>query len=305
MAVFLLLVGKLLPLYLLIALGFVAGRLLNADRRTVGSLLIYLIAPLVVFHGTATSALDATIIALPLATYACSCLIGLGFFLIGRRLLKDERTGILGFTAGTGNTGYFGLPVAIALFGETATGPLVVAALGTLLYENTVGFYLTAKGKHTAADSLRKVLKLPTVYAFAAGLTANALHIPLGAGYLGLIANVRGAYAVLGMMLIGLGLAAVRASSIDKAFTGLCFLAKFVAWPAVMTGVIALDRAWLGLFTPLMTDVLILISIVPMAANTVAVATVLDVHPEKAAFAVLLSTLASLVVIPLVATLAL
>lgn len=45
-------------------------------------------------------------------------------------------------------------------------------------------------------------------------------------------------------------------------------------------------------------------SIVPLAANVVAIATLVDAEPEKAAFAVLLSTIFSLIFIPVMVFLA-
>src|SRR5690348_8810287 len=40
---------KLIPLYCVILLGFLAGRYLHAQKETIGSLLIYIIAPFVIF----------------------------------------------------------------------------------------------------------------------------------------------------------------------------------------------------------------------------------------------------------------
>jgi predicted permease len=43
-------------------------------------------------------------------------------------------------------------------------------------------------------------------------------------------------------------------------------------------------------------------SIVPLAANTIAIATELDVHPEESTIAVFLSTIFALFYIPLIIT---
>jgi hypothetical protein len=48
---------------------------------------------------------------------------------------------------------------------------------------------------------------------------------------------------------------------------------------------------------------LLLLSFVPMAANTVVIANLLGVRPEKAAIAVFLSTLAALLYVPLMVSL--
>ena len=87
----------------------------------------------------------------------------------------------------------------------------------------------------------------------------------------------------------------------DFKFISLAFLAKFLVWPLFMLGLIFLDSRFFGLFSPLLHKIMFLISIVPIAANTVAYAALLKTHPQKAAVAVLLSTLFALVYIPVLA----
>ena len=110
--------------------------------------------------------------------------------------------------------------------------------------------------------------------------------------------QVRGAYTVIGMMIIGLGLAKITHLAKDGKFVLSTLLAKFVVWPAVAAAVIFLDRHTVQLFSEEVYAVLTLISIVPMAANTVSYAEALRTHPEKAALAVFVSTLVALLVIP-------
>jgi predicted permease len=70
-----------------------------------------------------------------------------------------------------------------------------------------------------------------------------------------------------------------------------------------MVLIILIDIRWLHLFNPLIYHVLALLAIVPLAANTVAYATQLNAHPEKAAVTVLASTLWALIYIPLIMSL--
>jgi predicted permease len=72
MQLFLFLVAKLIPLYLLIAVGFVAAKYLNAKKETLASLLIYVIAPVVVFYGVATTKLTVSALALPIIFFVFS-----------------------------------------------------------------------------------------------------------------------------------------------------------------------------------------------------------------------------------------
>ena len=104
-------------------------------------------------------------------------------------------------------------------------------------------------------------------------------------------------------MLIGLGLTSLRHWRVDRAFLGLAFLAKFVVWPLFVLLLVARDRTWYHLYPATAHKAFILISVCPLAANTVVFATQLRTHPDKAALAVLLSTLVALICIPLVAVL--
>jgi malate permease and related proteins len=71
----------------------------------------------------------------------------------------------------------------------------------------------------------------------------------------------------------------------------------------VILAFIALDRGFLHFYTTVIHQVMVLASIVPLAANTVAIATELKTQPEKAALAVLLSTVFALFYIPTLVTL--
>lgn len=304
MTVFLTILLKLVPLYLMISLGYLAAKGLNAQKETIAKLLIYIIAPTVLFYGAFTTEINFANLSLPFLFFTIACLMSLLFYGIGSFVYKKDSTkNILAFTSGTGNTGYFGLPVIYAVLGEQAFSLAALCILGFVLYENTLGYYLTAKGNYSAKDSLKKVVKLPIIYAFSLGLLFNLFSVNLGDMAVTTIGHFKGAYTLLGMMIIGMGLASVRLQHLDLKFIFLTFLAKFITWPLIIAGVIFLDQTAFHLYGTSIYNVMIIMAIVPLAANTVAFATELNVHPDKAALAVLLSTLFALFYIPLATTL--
>ena len=305
MQVFLLLLAKLVPLYALVALGFFAGRVLGVGREPVAKLLIYVIVPAVTFYGVATVELDAAVLSLPLVFYAvCTCM-GLLAFAFTRTMWKDSSAHILAYTCGTGNNGYFGYPLVLALFGEQAFALAVVAGIGFLLYECTTGLLLLSRGSPEAGSGWKRILRFPMPYAFLLGLAWNVLHLPLPQPALDLLLAFRGAFTVLGMMLVGLGLAGVKRLFVDRRFLTVAFVFKFLLWPLLVLGFIAMDRGFLHLYGEQVHQVMTALAIVPLAANTVAWATELKMHPEKAASAVFLSTAFALLYIPLVVGIAL
>ncbi len=300
--VFLTLILKMIPLYFIILLGFIAGKYLSAKKETMASLLIYIISPIIVFNGVLTTKISISTLSLPVLFFFLACLTSLIFYKIAGYIWKDSTKNILGFTAGTGNTGYFGIPVAYAIFSQDLIGLVILSILGFILYESSLGFFITAKGHHSAKESLMKVLKLPAIYAFLLGLLVNLSGVQLGQVYTDTIASFGGAYMILGMMIIGLGLAEISSYKFDFKFIGLAFLAKFIWWPLLVLGVIFIDNFFFNIYNSSTHKVMILMSIVPLAANTVAFATELNAQPEKASLAVLLSTLFALFYIPFIVT---
>lgn len=299
MQIFTTLLLKLIPLYILIGLGYIAGRFLHAKKETVASLLLYIIAPVVVFYGALTTPLTVGILSLPVLYFSLATILCFTFLKLAGYVWKDATKNILAFAAGSSNTGYFGLPVILSLFGQEMLSIAVLIILGVLFYENSVGFFVTARGHHTIEESLSRLARLPTIYAFLIGLCLNAIGLKPDIGFVEIINNFRGAYTVLGMMLIGLGLSNIVSFSIDWTFIGLSFLAKFFISPFLIGAVIYFDTILFHIYPETIHKVMFVMSIVPLAGNLVAFATELKTHPEKTAIAVLLSTLFALVYIPI------
>lgn len=301
MEIFFALLFKLIPLYVIIFLGFVAGKFLHVKKESVASLVIYLVAPIVFFHGVYTTHISLSTISSPLLVFAICCCVGMLSYGLGSLFWKDSTRNILAFIAADGNSGYFGLPVALILFPESYIGLFIFAGLGVLLYESTLGFFIAARGAFTVKDSFIKLIKLPVIYSIALGLIANLLQIHFGSWYPDVVTNFKGAYTILGMMIIGLGIAAITEYKFDFLFTLLSFIGRFLIWPILAFAVIFVDSHLTKFYSLEMYRILTLLAVVPLAANSVAFATLLKSHPEKVALTVLLSTLFALLYIPFIA----
>jgi predicted permease len=298
MAAALALFVKLLPLYVTVALGWVAGRYLEASGKHIAGIMLYIVTPSVVFSGVMAAPLTPQVILLPALVFGFCTLIALIHLVIARKLLTDGSASVIPLSVGTGNTGYFGIPVALLLFGEQGLALYIVCMLGTTLFENSVGFYLAARGKYSIRDALVRVARLPSVYAFAAAVALNLSGVSIPEAFVPLFDNLRGAYSILGMMIIGMGILSFRGLAGNPVFTGLAFFGKFVSWPALALAFWWLDAQVLGIYDLAVHQAIFLISITPIAANTVVIATLLDAAPRQAAGTTLLSTLFALGFIP-------
>jgi predicted permease len=297
-AFFISLLTKIVPLYLNIGLGFLAGKSLHTNKDTIARFVFFIINPMIIFNGVLYVELEPSVLSLPLVTYCISCVLCVLFYRLSKNIWEDSSKNLVAYSAGTGNSGYFGLPVALLLFSNEGEGIYILLLLGVTLYENTLGYYLLAKGSLPAKECFKKVFQLPSLYAFLVALSLNYFKVPVPGIFVDFMVHIKGAYIVLGMMIIGLSLAELPHFKLDKKFIGMTFLAKFFAWPLAVLALNYMDSWFFGFYTHDIHNALMLISIVPIAVNTVIVASLLDSKPEKASAAILLSTFFALFYVP-------
>jgi predicted permease len=299
LSLFFLLLGKILPLYTIILCGYVAGRVLNVQRESIASLAIYFITPVVFFGATAQMHVEKEFLLLPPGVYLLSCVLGLGAYAVAGKIWPDIRKNLAGYMMGTANQGYFGVPVFTALFGGEHLGLYIFAGLGLSLYEATFGYYLMARGKSSVRDSLKKLARLPVIPAALAGIAFSALGFTLPDTLKDFYTLYRGAYTVLGMLLIGLGLGRLHHLARDPGFTAFTLAGRFIVWPLAGFLFLQTHAHVLGNVPEQVRQIVTLLSILPVAANAVAFATHLKMEPEKTAATVVISTFFALFYIPL------
>jgi malate permease and related proteins len=291
--------ARIFPLFLNIILGWILGRYFQVSRESIAKILIYFATPIIVFNATYSTPISSSTLLLPALVYIFCLIVSHLFLWIGKMTLKDNRANLLAFGVGDGNTGYFGIPLVLALFGDQFINTYIFATLGIILYENTFGIYLISRGNYSIKESLLKLVKLPIIYGLIGGFIVKFAGIELGDIYSGFVLNYRGMYATLGVMLIGVALSQVQRITIDKRFIVLNLIAKFFVWPVLMLTYIYFDKNIFHLFNAEIYKILLIISIVPLPGNAVAYASLLKIHPEKAAIAVFISTIFALIYIPI------
>ncbi len=293
---------KLLPSFLFIVFGYLGSRYLHVQKETLARILIYILSPAVTLLGAWVAPLDHGNLYLPLVCFGISSFVCILVYKGAWWVPKPKRN-LLAYASACCNSGYFGLPLAVALLGEEAFARAVLISMGFFFFENTLGFYVSARGKFSIRESLKRLFRLPYIYAFALGLFLNFFGVErmdiLGAEVL---PQTRGAYSVLGMMLVGVGIGMAThnfAVLLRDSFTSSVMLIKFLLLPFLMSLLVIVDSYFLAFSVEAKVS-LMLASFLPIAANTVAFATELKLVPDLAAIGVTLSTLFSLLFYPLV-----
>lgn len=299
LSLFFVLLGKILPLYISIILGYLSVRCLKVDKSAIAALLFYIIGPVVVFSATMSVQITPGVLFLPIFFYLFSSAIAFLTLHIWGKDWPDATGNILAFATGTGNTGYFGIVLALIIFEPHIADIFIFAVLASLFYETTTGYFVTAKGSFTGSESLQKVLRLPALYAFILALGLNVAEVKLPEVIYSYTGQFKVAFSILGMMLLGMGFDQWKKSEgIDMKFLSISLIAKFLFWPLAILAIILFDRSTTQLLSDDLYRVMFLFAIVPLAGNTVTLAVLLKAQPEKAAFTVLISTVISIFSIP-------
>ena len=223
-------------------------------------------------------------------------LIGTAITLLLTARRKDRRAPIFRFACVFSNAAYMGFPLISALFG--AEGLLYASAYVTvfniLLW--TMGYGMVS-GSSNPKEVARSLLHTPVLYAMVVGLAIYLLQIPVPNLIAQPIDLLSGMNTPLSMLITGMLIAAGDLKSIvcDQHIWKLAAL-RMVLIPAVCVAVFAL----LG-FHGMSAQVVLLLECCPAAAITSVFAVQFGHEERFAAGSVVLTTLLSIVTLPLCA----
>lgn len=288
------------PLYIYIIMGFVAGRMLKVKQESITQMLFYIVNPVVIFHNISIAKITHSLLVIPIVFFLMCSFMCLFFYYLGKKIWSDDTKNLLAFAAGTGNLGYMMLPIIYVFFGQELIVVFFMLVVGMSFYENTVGFYVSAAGKYTAKESLIKVLKLPSIYSFVLAIIASKLEIQMPESIGIFTKNISVMYSILGMMVVGLSVSNIQKLEIDVKLVGMCFLARFVAWPLMSFLLILLDRYFLHIYADKIHQMFMVVSFIPLGVSSLIVSTILNNKPEKITSALVIATVSTLFYVPLV-----
>lgn len=300
MSITVLILFNILPLCGFVGLGYFAGRRLKVDPQTLASLAIFIFAPIVMFGAVARLDLEPAYLALPVVVFAICAAITFASYGLAGRVFPGTLPNFIGMASSSGNTGYFGLPIVIALLGSDAAGVYLLMNLAFVFTESTIGYYVGARGQYDVRQSLRKLARLPNLYAVALAFVWNLAELPFPDLAVAWWEKAAGAWSILGMMLVGVVLARAGKVEIHPGLLAWLGAVKFLVWPALTYGFAMLDAAWLGWYGREVHVMLLIMGVVPLAGNLSAFATQLGLRSGEAATMTVLSTLFSIVYIPAV-----
>ncbi len=295
MEVFSRIAGIILPVFMIIAAGYLYTRVRGASAKAemvhVNRISSELLCPLLLFSALASKDFDA---AANFPLLLAGMLIALGSGLIAWPVAR-----LFGFDMRTfvppmiyNNCGNMGLPLAVLAFGPTGLPQAVALFMACSLAYFTVGIRLLEHGRASHSSALRRMMSNPMMQAMTAGMLFALLKISLPDVLMQALRML--GEASIPLMLLALG---VRMSNVD-----------FRSWRIGVIGAVVCPLA--GIATAMMLDPFLsltdvqrgqmyLFASLPPSVMSFMVAESYEQEPDKVAAIVLLGNLAALGFVPL------
>lgn len=204
--------NNLLPILLLSGAGFIVGKFLSVDSRTIGRVVFYIFAPMLVFDLLLHNDIKVNeAISVVVFTATMILIMGLLTFAIGSAM-KLTRPALMAVLIATmfGNTGNYGLPLVSFAFGEQGLryGGLLFVTTSVLF--NTVGILIASLGHANFKDAALGLLKVPTVYGVLFALLINGLNIEMPLALSRTIDLAAGGSIPMMIVLLGVELSRIK-----------------------------------------------------------------------------------------------
>ena len=284
--------GIILPVFSVIAVGYLWGRRAKPDMSVVNRLSMNVLAPALIFSALSSRTFDVRADAM-LMVGSVGIVLGSGLLAwpVARLLRQDARTFVPPMMFN--NCGNMGLPLAVLAFGEKGFGPMVALFTISNLLHFTLGAWII---DHHARFG--RLLRNPMVWSTVAGFAFAIARPPLPE------------WVAVAFRLVGDGLIPMMLLSLGVRLTGIRWND---AWLGVVGGIVcpvtglvaALALAPLLGLTDLQRGLLVLFGALPPAVLNFMVAEQYRQETGKVASIVLTGNVLAVVFIPIGLALAL
>ncbi|HYE69392.1 MAG TPA: AEC family transporter [Anaerovoracaceae bacterium] len=303
------LVNSIMPIFIMIALGFVLGKNFKLDVITLSKVVIYLLVPAFVFVNIFTVDLDFNMVKILLFSVV---------YLLCNYILAKIISRIRKYDAGLSNAfansimfnniGNIGLALITLVF---STAPFVVgertpylndalAAIIVILVfnnvtSNTIGFYIGGRATMNFKQSLIRTLKLPVIYAIILVLIIKAINFDMTATPIWpVLIHLKNGLVAIALIALGIQLAIIKFDFKDVNV----YLSSFIR--LVIGPLLAMLFIYLFGFTGVTAQTILIAYAVPTGINTALIALEYDNNQSYAIQAVVSSTLFSIITLTFV-----
>jgi malate permease and related proteins len=286
------------PILVLIGAGALLQRLIRLDLSTLSTLTVYFLLPAVCFVNIYESKMSSELISQTLVFLLLFnfVLILTSMFIAKVNRFDRKLTATFKNSMVLSNSGNYGLPVSELVFATNPAGmsiQIIVVIFQNLL-TFTYGFFNSVSADSSGRDILRKIIRLPVIYALLLAISLKWLHIEIPPFLWKPIENSSNAFLAVALVTLGA----------QVAFLKITRFSRPIVWIVIGRLIISPIIGLLVIFTLGLSDItaqaLFIASSFPSSRNSALLALEYDNYPEYASQAVLLTTIISSITVAVV-----
>jgi predicted permease len=281
------LIQTVIPVFTIILVGYAIGKIKKVDIQSFIDLIVYIAAPCLIFSSIARSDINLTEFS-TIAVAALAIILTMALLaLLVLKIAKSDKKGLC-LPMSFGNTSYLGYPVALFAFGMDGLSRAVVYDMMNSLVIFSLGIYIIHH-----RNELQEAFKVPLLYAVVIGLLVNLLKIPVPQEIFKPIEMIGMITIPLALLVLGYKLTQIKieAAKIACLASGFRILGGFLV-ALVIINLFSIDG--------LTKDIILLQAAMPSAVMTLILASKYERDASLVASVVLITTVISMVTIPLI-----
>jgi len=160
-------INNLFPILLIAGIGYFCGKYLGVEPRPISRIIFYVFSPCLIFNLITTSQLTGGDI-IRMVGFTCTLVLVISLLSLGfGKLLHLERSMLAAvvLTTMSMNAGNFGLSLNLFSFGEKGLAQASIFFVTSSLLTNVLGVAIASLGTASVKESLRRLIKVPMIYA--------------------------------------------------------------------------------------------------------------------------------------------
>ncbi|WP_201715436.1 AEC family transporter [Rossellomorea arthrocnemi] len=286
-----------LPALLVFLVGFIGQKKLGFEINSISKMAIYLMYPFLAFKTFYENELNLDYLYIFLFCIALCMILILSIKIVaGIRNYSKPRASAMILSGVFMNSGNYGVPIILFGFGEIGFRYAVIMMVIQSFLMNTIGLYYAISGSDKARDSKEiwmKILKMPILHGAFIGLVFQVLHLKVPLFLSQTIDLISQATIPTIMVVLGMQLATLGGKKVEKSALSFIVIMRMVASPILAVAIVSLLP-----ISSTLGSILIILASMPTAANTTMFSLQFNTEPDLVSASTLVTTLLSIVTIP-------
>ncbi len=288
-----------LPAFMIFFAGYIGQKIIGFDIRSISKVALYIMSPFLAFRTFYIN--EITVEYFYIMLFCLILMFALMMIVwITALFTKATKQQMAAMMLGGAfmNSGNYGAPIVLFALGMIGFDYAVIMMVFQSFLMNTFGLFFASLGGEEEAsvkESFRSVARMPVIHGAITGIGLQFLSVQIPDAFMKAISLVADASIPTVMLVLGMQLAVIATKRVAYRYVTAVTFIRMVVSPILAAVIVSFMP-----ISSLLKSVLIIQAAMPAAANTTMFAIQFGTEPDLVSFTTLITTILSLLTIPIV-----